>query len=160
MLNTFFKIGDLLCKSFDKAVLVSAKLAGFGADMMKDDYHYTQPAYNEVGNDAGTNAAAYVKTGIEPAMYDPQYKNNYPADDIPEGTAVTSLEFTFDSATENGVQLTDIGTVADGALKVTDATNGSKNGILLPADKQFTISPDKSFTIEFVTTGTEGAPIF
>ena len=44
-----------LCKTYDKAVLVSTKFAGFGAEYMKDEYHYTQPAYNEVGKEAGMN---------------------------------------------------------------------------------------------------------
>ena len=55
-----------LCRSYDNAVLVSTKLAGFGADKMKDDYHFLQSAYNEVGADAGKNTAIYINTGKEP----------------------------------------------------------------------------------------------
>ena len=65
-----------LCKTYDKAVLVSTKLAGFGAEYMKDEYHYTQPAYNEVGKEAGMNTAYYIEHGKKPSMYDPQYNYN------------------------------------------------------------------------------------
>ena len=152
--SQIIKAQTQLCKTYDKAVLVSAKLAGYGADMMKDDYHYTQAVYNTVGMDAGINTASYIRTGIEPSMYDPQYDNQYPRDEIPEQPSVNTLEFTFDSATENGIDLSSIGTVANGALTVTEASNKAKNGVNL-GDKQFTISPDKSFTIEFVTSGSE-----
>jgi hypothetical protein len=152
--SQIIKAQTQLCKTYDKAVLVSAKLAGYGADMMKDDYHYTQAVYNTVGMDAGINTASYIRTGIEPPMYDPQYDNQYPRDEIPEQPSVNTLEFTFDSATENGIDLSSIGTVANGALTVTEASNKAKNGVNL-GDKQFTISPDKSFTIEFVTSGSE-----
>ena len=68
-----------LCKSNSKAVMVSAKLAGFAAEgKMKDQFHYTQEGYNEVGADAGKNAAYYVETSKEPSMYDPEYDNTYP----------------------------------------------------------------------------------
>jgi len=138
-------------------VLVSAKLAGFGADRMKDDYHYYQDAYNEVGTDAGKNTAYYIKNGTEPSMYDPQYDNNYPEDDISTEITVSQLEFTFDSANENGIDLSTIGTIANGALTITEDSNKETNGVQLA--KPIMISPDQSFTIEFVTSGTEGSII-
>ena len=143
-----------LCKSYDKAVLVSAMLAGFGADRMKDDYHYYQGAYNEVGTDAGNNTAVYIKTGMEPSMYDPQYDNTYPSDDIPTENPVSQLEFSFDATVENGIDFSAIGAVENGVLTVTSDKNKKENGVEL-ADP-ITISPDQSFTIEFVISATNG----
>ncbi len=68
------------CKSYDKAVMVSTKMAGFAAEgKMKDEFHYVQSAYNEVGTDAGKNTASYINTDVEPSMYDPEYENTYQA---------------------------------------------------------------------------------
>lgn len=146
-----------LCKTYGKAVLVSTRLAAFAAEgKMKDAYHYTQEGYNIVGADAGANTAYYVNTGKEPSMYDPEYDNTYPTDEIPAlgGGAVSSLEFNFNSATENGVDLSAIGTVENGVLKVDSTKNESANGIALPGT--ITISPDESFTIEFIIDSTKG----
>ena len=68
-----------LCKTYDKAVLISTLLAGCSGDQMKDEYHYKQPTYNEVGLDAGKHAAYYINTGIQPSMYDPEYDNYFPS---------------------------------------------------------------------------------
>lgn len=51
-------------------ILTSYKSRG----LMKDQYHYYQAAYNEIGRYAGINVAEYVNSGKEPTMYDP--KNN------------------------------------------------------------------------------------
>ena len=84
LLDTIIKAQTEFCKTSDKAILASAKAAGFGADKMKSDgTHFSQEGYNEVGADAGKNIASYIKTGKEPTMYDPKYKNNYPTDKIP-----------------------------------------------------------------------------
>lgn len=143
-----------LCKSYSKAVLVSTKLAGFAArGMMKDTYHFTQAGYNEVGEDAGKNAAYYVKTGTEPSMHDPEYDNTYPTDplppppEIPPVQTTTELEFLFDSTSENGIDLSEIGTVKNGAITITSSSN-KNNGIKL--SEAIEISPDQSFTIEFI----------
>ena len=67
-----------LCKTYDKAVLISARLAGYASSgLMKDEFHYLQAAYNEFGTEAGLNAAYYVNTGKEPQMYDAKYDNLY-----------------------------------------------------------------------------------
>lgn len=68
-----------LCKTYDKAVLISTLLAGCPGDQMKDDYHYKQSTYNEVGLDAGKHAAYYINTGTQPSMYDPEYDNYFPS---------------------------------------------------------------------------------
>lgn len=48
------------CQEFEKAVLVSDKFAGMAArGLMKDIFHYKQAAYNEVGAEAGKNAALW-----------------------------------------------------------------------------------------------------
>ena len=49
-----------LAASSDDIVLVSRKFKTFAAKgLMKDKFHYLQPAYNEVGTEAGRNAAAF-----------------------------------------------------------------------------------------------------
>ena len=45
--------------------------------LMKDDFHYTQTAYNEVGTYTGVNVALYVNTAKEPTMYDTQNGSLY-----------------------------------------------------------------------------------
>lgn len=149
-----------LCKTYDKAVLVSTKLAAFAAEgKMKDEYHYTQEGYNIVGADAGANTAHYVNTGKNPSMYDPEYDNTYPTDELPslEDGTVNSLEFNFNSSTENGIDLSAIGTVENGALKVDSTKNESANGIQLA--NTITISPDESFTIEYIMSATDAGGI-
>ncbi len=62
----------------ERIVMVSCMLAGLrDKGMMKDFVHYYQAAYNLVGNDAGTHAAEYVNTGLEPSMEDPFFGNIY-----------------------------------------------------------------------------------
>jgi hypothetical protein len=68
-----------LCMTYDKAVLISTLLAGCPGDQMKDDYHYKQSTYREVGLDAGKHAAYYINTGTQPSMYDPEYDNYFPS---------------------------------------------------------------------------------
>lgn len=68
-----------LCKTYDKAVLISTMLAGCSGDQMKDEYHYKQSTYNDVGLDAGRHAASYINTGTQPSMYDPEYNNHFPS---------------------------------------------------------------------------------
>lgn len=67
-----------LCRNYSKVVLVSARLAGYARiGLMKDLFHYLQPAYNEFGAEAGTNSAFYINNGKQPTMYDAQYNNLY-----------------------------------------------------------------------------------
>lgn len=48
------------CREYENAVLVSGKMASMAArGLMKDVFHYKQAAYNEVGEEAGQNAAAW-----------------------------------------------------------------------------------------------------
>ena len=64
---------DEICQETPNVVMVSTDFAGMKArDQMKDDWHYKQAAYNEVGTYAGINTAIYVNTGKEPTMYDTQ----------------------------------------------------------------------------------------
>ena len=79
-----------LCKSYDKAVMVSTLLAGCLGDQMKDLSHYTQPVYNKVGKDAGSNTAYYINTGKKPSMYDPEYDNYFPYGDLQRKWQVTT----------------------------------------------------------------------
>ena len=45
--------------------------------LMKDDFHYTQEAYNEAGAYSGQNCAFYIITKKEPTMYDSKYNDLY-----------------------------------------------------------------------------------
>lgn len=83
----------ILAKTNPDVVMVSTLLASYKArSMMKDEYHFTQAAYNEMGTDAGTNAAQYVNTGVEPTMYDPQYNSlYYPGYPVSEADAARGL---------------------------------------------------------------------
>lgn len=67
-----------LCKVYDKAVMVSAKLAGYGTSSMPDNSHFKQEVYNELGEDAGKHTAYYINNGLKPYMYDPEYDNYFP----------------------------------------------------------------------------------
>ena len=66
-----------LCKTYEKAVMVSTILAGC-TNEMKDIWHFTQPVYNRVGADAGKHTAFYINNGVKPSMYDPEYDNYFP----------------------------------------------------------------------------------
>lgn len=49
-----------LAAAYDDIVMVSRSFKTFAAKgLMKDRFHYLQPAYNEVGEEAGKNVAAY-----------------------------------------------------------------------------------------------------
>ena len=49
-----------LAAAYDDIVMVSRSFKTFAAKgVMKDRFHYLQPAYNEVGEEAGKNVAAY-----------------------------------------------------------------------------------------------------
>jgi hypothetical protein len=67
-----------LCKVYDNAVMVSAKLAGYGTSSMPDNSHFKQEVYNELGADAGKHTAYYINNGLKPYMYDPEYDNYFP----------------------------------------------------------------------------------
>lgn len=62
----------------ENVVMVSTDFAGMrDRGLMKDDFHYYQAGYNEVGTYAGVNTAFYVNNGKEPTMYDTEYDNLY-----------------------------------------------------------------------------------
>lgn len=67
----------------------------------------------------------------------------------------TNLEFTFDSAEENGINLTSVGTVSNGVLALSPANNtqGGTSRYIELVDP-VTLSPDESFTIEIVAQAT------
>ena len=67
-----------LCREHDDFVMISGKLAGVAGADMKDDAHFKQSTYNEVGAEAGKNAAYHANTGMEPYFWDPEYNNYYP----------------------------------------------------------------------------------
>jgi hypothetical protein len=57
------------CKEYENAVLVSTqfdKMVELG--LMKDCFHYKQPAYNMVGTEAGNNVAFYIINNKEPII--------------------------------------------------------------------------------------------
>lgn len=60
-----------IAKTNKNVVMVSTDFAGMRErGLMKDDFHYYQTGYNEVGTNAGVNTAYYVNTSKEPTMYD------------------------------------------------------------------------------------------
>lgn len=62
-----------LAQTEKNVVMVSTDLAGMRVrGLMKDQFHYYQAGYNEVGTYAGVNASIYATTGKEPTMYDTQ----------------------------------------------------------------------------------------
>ena len=76
--TNIIKYDTNLCKVYKNIVLVSTKAAGFATEgKMKDTAHWTQQGYNEVGIEAGTNIAFYLKNKKEPFMYDPEYNDLY-----------------------------------------------------------------------------------
>lgn len=59
-------------------VMATTDLAGMRErGLMKDEFHYTQAGYNEMGTYAGINTAIYVNTEKEPTMYDTQNEDLY-----------------------------------------------------------------------------------
>ena len=49
-----------LAAAYDDIVMVSRSFKTFAAKgLMKDRFHYLQPAYNEVGEEAGRSVAEY-----------------------------------------------------------------------------------------------------
>ena len=67
-----------MAKTNKDIVMVSTTLAGMSdRHMMKDDLHFYQDAYNEVGAYSGVNAGIYAITDKEPTMYDPEYDDLY-----------------------------------------------------------------------------------
>ena len=54
------KTQEELAAAYDDIVMVSRSFKTFAAKgLMKDRFHYLQPAYNEVGEEAGRSVAEY-----------------------------------------------------------------------------------------------------
>ena len=59
-----------LCRTDPRFILISTMLSKFGTEYMVDDYHYGQEALNELGEDAGRNAAYFAITRHDPVLRD------------------------------------------------------------------------------------------
>ena len=62
----FVQLQQTMCEQSPNMTFVSKKLSNMPEKYMHRNNHFLQPAYNVVGNDAGKNAAYYVKTGNAP----------------------------------------------------------------------------------------------
>lgn len=52
---------DEIARTNQNVIMVSTSFAGMKSrGLMKDDFHYYQEAYNEVGREAGINAARHI----------------------------------------------------------------------------------------------------
>lgn len=156
-----------LCRESDDFVMISGKLAGVPLNEMKDEAHFTQATYNEVGTDAGKNMAYFVNTGMEPYYYDAEYNNYYPfgssySDDSQEPTnpgeeVVDSLVINVADPNPD-YDLSSLGTISDGKLTISQGSNTNyiefKDNVIL--------SDDFSWTYEVVVgnfqTGPTGSP--
>lgn len=77
-----------LCKTYNKAVLVSTKFDSMATEgLMSDLFHYTQEGYNITGLDAGKNTGFHVTNNVEPYMYDWEHQNLY----FPYTNVVTNI---------------------------------------------------------------------
>lgn len=67
-----------LCQEENNIIMISTKFVQMSLEgLMNDQFHFTQQAYNLVGNDAATNMAFYDNNDKEPTMYDFKYDNLY-----------------------------------------------------------------------------------
>jgi hypothetical protein len=67
-----------LCRDNEDFILISTKAVELEIlGLMRDEVHYTQGGLNLIGEEAGANAAYYVKTGMTPALYDNQNGDVY-----------------------------------------------------------------------------------
>lgn len=65
--STIIAAQDDIARNDPNVVLVSTAFATMKSrGLMKDDFHYFQQAYNEVGHEAGINAARYVTSAALP----------------------------------------------------------------------------------------------
>lgn len=152
-----------LCRTHNDFVLINGMLAGIEGSAMKDDAHFKQSTYNEVGADAGKNMAYYVNTGMEPYFFDPEYNNFYPfgSTDSSNNSGTTTPPTTTEqlivdvSDPNSGYNFSTLGTVSNGVLTVS--TNNTDK-YLAPADTVI-LSDDYSWTCEIIAgkfTGTGG----
>ena len=76
--NRIASAQTLLCRDNFNFVLISTTAGGFDSSCYQGDgVHMTQKALNKIGKQAGKMAGKYAKTGKEPSMKDPLYKNTY-----------------------------------------------------------------------------------
>ena len=68
--DRIIKLQTELCRTDPRFVMISMMLSKLDTDMMVDDYHYGQEALNEVGADAGENAAHFAETRHDPVLTD------------------------------------------------------------------------------------------
>ena len=140
-----------LCKEREDFVMISGKLAAVAAEDMKDNAHYKQETYNEVGADAGKNMAYHVNTGLEPYFYDEELGNWYPfggsgqtGGDTPvEGVESLVLDV---SDTNSAYNFAQYGTVSGGKLTVSAGSSTTK----LQLSEAMILSDDYSWTVEVV----------
>lgn len=65
-------------KITDRVTMVATKFDTYASKgLMKDQFHYKQQAYNEVGEQAGLNAGFYVNNKKEPTIFDFTNNNLY-----------------------------------------------------------------------------------
>ena len=76
--STIIEAQTEIAQTNKDVVMISTDFAGMKErGLMKDDFHYYQAGYNEVGRYAGVNAAFYANNGKEPTMYDTEFDNLY-----------------------------------------------------------------------------------
>ena len=76
--NDIMTAQNNVCQTVQNVVMASTDFAGMkDRNLMKDDWHYKQDGYNEIGEYSGINISMYVKTGKEPTMYDTQNDTLY-----------------------------------------------------------------------------------
>ncbi len=143
-----------LCRTHDDFVLINGMLAGVEGSAMKDDAHFKQSTYNEVGADAGKNMAYYANTGMEPYFFDPEYNNYYPfggtgssnsGGTTPPAQATDQLIVDV-SDPNSGYDFSKLGTVYGGKVTIP---LGSATNYITPEDT-VTLSDDYSWTCEFI----------
>ena len=142
-----------LCAQSDDFVLISGKLAAIPLNEMKDNAHFKQYQYNEVGEDAGKNMAYYVNTGMEPYFYDYELGCYYPfgLDFTPDNEQNTPIEspdsFVLDISDPNlEYDLSKYGTVSNNKLHISKGSSTS----YLKLDNPIVLSDDYSWTYEVV----------
>lgn len=68
----------ITCMNNPSFVLISTVASGLDTKYYQGDgVHFTQAGLNKIGQQAGTMAGKYVKTGQEPSMKDSRYNNTY-----------------------------------------------------------------------------------
>ncbi len=69
--DRIIKLQTELCRTDPRFVLVSVLLSQLDETSMVDEYHYGQEALNQLGADAGANAAYFAETRHDPQFIDP-----------------------------------------------------------------------------------------